>query len=126
VSFFHFHTWGHNISMTFTLVHPFIIFSPLPLVPTPQTRPVLPSYSPFLKKYFFFVSDSYTKNFIVTYLYIYVLYAKLVHSLSFSPFYLSPLLMGISTCLKIIYSFLYRKYISYIHLNFLFLPSRSY
>jgi hypothetical protein len=28
VSFFHFHTWVHNISTTFTLLHPFFISSP--------------------------------------------------------------------------------------------------
>jgi hypothetical protein len=48
-----------------------------------------------------------------------------VHPLHFSPFYLSPLLMEISTGLNILYSFLYRKCINYIHfLNFL-LPSSS-
>jgi hypothetical protein len=55
---------------------------------------------------------------------IYVLYPELVHPLYFSPFYLSPLLMVISTGLHILYSFSYRKYINHIHLfNFLLLPS---
>jgi hypothetical protein len=45
----------------------------------------------------------------------------LVLPLYFSPFYLH---MVISTGLKILYSFLYRKNIKHIHLlNFLFLPS---
>jgi hypothetical protein len=40
---------------------------------------------------------------------------------------LSPLLMVISTGLKILYSYLYGKYINYIHLlNFLLLPSLSH
>jgi hypothetical protein len=43
------------------------------------------------------------------------LYPKLAHPFHFSPFYLSPLLMVSSTGLKILYSFLYRKYITHIH-----------
>jgi hypothetical protein len=35
---------------------------------------------------------------------VFVLYPKLAHRLHFSPFYLSPLLMVISTGLKILYS----------------------
>jgi hypothetical protein len=35
VSFFHFHTWVHNIS-TITLLHLFFISSSLPMVPTPR------------------------------------------------------------------------------------------
>jgi hypothetical protein len=30
--FFHLHTWVHNIFTTFILLHPFLIFSPIPLV----------------------------------------------------------------------------------------------
>jgi hypothetical protein len=57
---------------------------------------------------------------------VYVLLHELVHPLYFSPFYLSPLLRAISTGLKILDSFLYRKYINHIHLlNFLLLPSLS-
>jgi hypothetical protein len=33
ISFFHFHTWVHNISTIYTLLHPFPISSPFPLVP---------------------------------------------------------------------------------------------
>jgi hypothetical protein len=40
--------------------------------------------------------------------------------------YISPFLRAVSTGLKILYSFLYRKYINHIHLpNFLLLPSPS-
>jgi hypothetical protein len=54
---------------------------------------------------------------------IYVLEPELVHPLFFS-FYFSPFLVEISTSLKILYSFLRRKYINYIHLlNFLLLLS---
>jgi hypothetical protein len=50
-----------------------------------------------------------------------VLWPELVHPLHFSPFYLSSLLMVISTGLNILYLFLYRKYINHIHLLY-FLP----
>jgi hypothetical protein len=54
----------------------------------------------------------------------YVLYAGLIHTLHFSPFYLSPLPMVILTGLKILYPFVYRKYISHSHLlNFFYPPS---
>jgi hypothetical protein len=62
----------------------------------------------------------------VTFPCIYVLQPKLVHLLYFSSFYLSPLLMVVSTVLKILYSFLYRGYINHIHfLNFPLLPLPS-
>jgi hypothetical protein len=57
----------------------------------------------------------------------YVLYPELVHLLRCSPFYLSLLLMMSSTDLKILYLFLYRKYVNHIHLlNFLFVGVLSY
>jgi hypothetical protein len=60
------------------------------------------------------------------YICIVTLSPELVHPLCFSPFYLSPLLMVISTALKILYSLVYRKYINRIYvLNFLPLPSLS-
>jgi hypothetical protein len=31
-----FHTWVHNISIIFTILYPYLISSPLPLVPTPR------------------------------------------------------------------------------------------
>jgi hypothetical protein len=56
----------------------------------------------------------------------YILYSQLIHLLHFSPFYLSPLLMLLSTGLSTPYSFLCREYIYHIHLlYFLFLPSSS-
>jgi hypothetical protein len=58
---------------------------------------------------------------------LYVLYSELVHSLHFSPLYLSPLIMVISTGLKNLYAFFYRKYINHIYLlHCLLLPSASH
>jgi hypothetical protein len=53
-SFFHFHTWLHNIPTIFTLLHLFIISSLLPLC-QPQTGAVLSSCPPFLFACLFFV-----------------------------------------------------------------------
>jgi hypothetical protein len=50
----------------------------------------------------------------MTFLCIYVLYSELIPPLHFSPFYLSPVLMVISTGLNILCSFLYKKYIIHI------------
>jgi hypothetical protein len=36
VSFFCSHTWGQNISTTFTMLHTFLISSPLSLLPSPR------------------------------------------------------------------------------------------
>jgi hypothetical protein len=48
-------------------------------------------------------------------------------SYNISSFYLSPLLMVISTILKFYIHFLYREYINHVHLlNFLLLPSPSH
>jgi hypothetical protein len=46
------HTCIHNISTVITLLHPFLIFSLfcLPTAIYPQTGPVLPSCSVFVKK----------------------------------------------------------------------------
>jgi hypothetical protein len=91
----------------------------------PQIGPVLPSCFHFWKKALLFVWDSYIGSFIVTFPCAYVLYPELVHPLCFS-YYLSPLLTVISTGFKILYSFLYRKYINHVHLrNFILLPSLS-
>jgi hypothetical protein len=53
---------------------------------------------------------------------------KLVHALYFSSFSLNLLLMVISTGLKILYSLLYRRYITIFNhiLNFLLLSSLSH
>jgi hypothetical protein len=76
---------------------------------------------------FLFVYNSSTGRFLVTFPCLYILYPKLVHPFYFSPFYLSPLLTVILTNLKILYSILYTKYITHIHLfNFLLLPSFSH
>jgi hypothetical protein len=58
-------------------MHVYTMFAPYspsktlsPLVPTPQTGPVLPSFSMilFLKMTFLFVEDSYTGSFLLTFL----------------------------------------------------------
>jgi hypothetical protein len=49
VSFFHFHIWVQNIFTIFTLLHPFLISSPIPLAPTPTCLFYFP-LSSFLKK----------------------------------------------------------------------------
>jgi hypothetical protein len=57
--------------------------------------------------------------------YIYII-TPLAQLFYFSSFYLSPFLMVVSTGLKILCSFLYRKYVNHVHLcNFLLLPSLS-
>jgi hypothetical protein len=57
---------------------------------------------------------------------IYVLYPELVHPVHFSLCYLSPILV-ILTGLKVLYLFLYRKYINHVHLLcFLLLFSLSH
>jgi hypothetical protein len=50
------------------------------------------------------------------------MYLCIIIQLGLDFFFFSPLLMAISTGLKILYSFLYRKYIMHTHLNF-FYPS---
>jgi hypothetical protein len=45
VSFFRLHICVQNIPTILTLQLPFLISSPLPLVPTSQTKPILPSCS---------------------------------------------------------------------------------
>jgi hypothetical protein len=51
---FHFHIWVHNIPTIFTFFHPFLISSPLPLLPTPRQNfyylPVLHYPLAFLRK----------------------------------------------------------------------------
>jgi hypothetical protein len=53
--------------------------------------------------------------------FMYVLYPELVHPLHCSPFYLSPILMVISSGLNVLFSFLYRKCINHIHLLYFFI-----
>jgi hypothetical protein len=56
ILFFHFHTWIHNISTIFILLHPFLISSLLPLYQSPgRTGPGLYSCSLFfVKTHFYF------------------------------------------------------------------------
>jgi hypothetical protein len=94
-----------------------------PLVPTPQAGPVLPSYS---RKWHFCLFKIAIQGVSLWHFRTYVLEPELAHLLYFSPFYLSPLLMLISTGLKFLCSFLYRKHINHIHLlSFLLLPFLS-
>jgi hypothetical protein len=106
-SFFHFHTWIHNISTIFTVLLRVLISSPLPLVPTPD------------RTCFTFLLSIFEKGHLHSCLfkiaiqgvslwqfYVYMCYKPNWFILSiFSPFYLSTLLMVISTGLKILYSF---------------------
>jgi hypothetical protein len=78
-----FHIWTHNISTIFTLLHPFLISSPVPLVPT-SIQDLFYLYSSLCLRY--------TMRFIMAFLCRYVLYSELVHPLQFCPFYLSSLL----------------------------------
>jgi hypothetical protein len=55
VSFFHFHTWEHNISTIFILLHSFLMSSPLPLVPTPRQKLFYLPVCHFWKKTFLFI-----------------------------------------------------------------------
>jgi hypothetical protein len=107
-------------------LYPFLISSPSHWYQ--PTRQDLFAFQFFFVKalVFLFVHDSYTGCFIVVLPCIYVLKLELLYLLYFSPFYLSPILIVISTDSKILYSFLYRKYINHVHLlNFLLLPSFS-
>jgi hypothetical protein len=82
-SFFHFHTWAHDIFTLFTLLHPYII--PVPIGTNPQMEHVLPSCPLVLKKDIFVCLRYYTKNFIMTFPCVYVLYPELVHPFHFLP-----------------------------------------
>jgi hypothetical protein len=106
------------------LLHPFLISSHLPLLPIPgQDLFYLPVL---LLKKDTFVYDSYTGSFVVPFPCVYVIHPELVHPLYFSLFYLTLLLMVISTGLKILCSFLNSKFIYHIHLlSFLLSPSLS-
>jgi hypothetical protein len=106
---------------------PFSLCLPLlSLVPTTRQDLFYFLSSVLEKKTFLSVWDSYIWSFIMTFPSMYILYSELVHPFHFSLFYLSPLLMVISASLKILYLFLYRKYINHIYLlNFLLLLSLS-
>jgi hypothetical protein len=102
VSIFHFHTWVRNISTTFTL-YTLSSYPPHPTGTNPQIGPVLPFCSLFLKKVIFVCLRAIQGVSLWQFHVLYVLYPKLIHPLYFSPFYLSPLLMVISTALKILH-----------------------
>jgi hypothetical protein len=76
VSFFHFHTWVHNMSI-FILLHPFLISSSFPLMPVTRKDlfylPILHFWKKtFLFVQFLFVQDSCTGSFIVTHIHTHV------------------------------------------------------
>jgi hypothetical protein len=130
-----FHSWNSfNISLSIFLnkyivihhIHPLILF-PYILCHSTGTRlqigPDLPSCFPFLKKGILF-KKLYKKFHCDISMYICII-IWIVSSPLFFSFYLSPLLMLFSKGLKILYSFLYRKYIIHIYLLsfLLLLPS---
>jgi hypothetical protein len=110
------------------LPSPFPYAFPAPTGTYPWKGAILPSCPSFKKKKEnFLVYGSYTGVFVVTFPYIHVLYAELVYPFHYSPFYPSPLLMVTSTGFDVPYSYMYRKYMVYIHpLYFLPLLSLSY
>jgi hypothetical protein len=61
VSLFHFHTWLPNISTTFTPYTP-SFYLPPPTCTNPQTEPILPSFSSFLKKRHFYMVKTATQE----------------------------------------------------------------
>jgi hypothetical protein len=104
----HFSIFVHEY-IAFTLLHPFPK-SHLSLIPIHQTGPVLSSCSLFSKK------ELYREFHCDIFMHICIIF-PIGSSPILSPFYVSPLLIMISTVLKILYSFLYRKYTS--HIGFL-------
>jgi hypothetical protein len=118
---FHFHTWVLNISTTFTLLHPFFISSPFYCYQYPGAICFTFLFSVFQNKTFLL---RYLQSFIMTFPCICVLYLELILPLHFSPFYLTSL-MVISTGLKVLYSFVCRKYINHIHIFYFLLAYSS-
>jgi hypothetical protein len=96
----------------------------LPFPQIPQTGSLLPSCPSFFERVISVCLRQLYREFHHDISMCICIMSKLVHPLHFSLFYLSPLLMVVSTGLKILGSFLYRKYIYYIHLIcFHLLPS---
>jgi hypothetical protein len=132
-----FHSWNSFSRSHFSVyTHAYTLFAPnSPSYTLSQTLPlplpwVLSAVLWFCKskkkKKGLFFWNSYKGIFLVIFPCMDVLIIQLVHHLYFSPFYLCPFLMVISTGLKILCSLLYRKYFNYVHLfNFLLLPSFS-
>jgi hypothetical protein len=74
------HTFIHSICTIFTLPSLFPTSSPLPPVPNlPTEKPVL-QFCKRKKMIFLFVEDSYTRSFLVTFPFIYVLFHFLFSS----------------------------------------------
>jgi hypothetical protein len=115
-------------------IHEYLIFTvhsasyTLSLYPSthcyqPPNKTILPFYSLLLKKRDFFLFTIVIQGISLRHFHA---QAELVH-LYFSLFYFIPYIMVISTSLKILYSFLYRRYINHIHLlNLFLLPSLSH
>jgi hypothetical protein len=61
------------------------------------------------------VYDSYTGSYIVTFSYTHVLYSELFHPLHYSPFNTILLLNETLTAFNVPFTYLFRKYINYIH-----------
>jgi hypothetical protein len=88
---------------------------PLPLVLVPRQDLFLTFLSFIFEKKDIFVCLRMKQGVSLWHFHVYLsihfhIYPKLVYPLHFSPFYLSPLLVVISTGLNILYLFLYRKY----------------
>jgi hypothetical protein len=134
------HSWNSfsrsHFSIYIQVYTVFALYSPshtlsLSLPPLTGTKPpgrtcstIL--FSSFVKenKWYFYLFKIATQG--VSLWHFHVFISELVPLLCFSSFYLIPLLILVSTGLKILYSFLYREYINYIRLlNFLPLPSPS-
>jgi hypothetical protein len=110
----------HSVSFTLSLYSPFSHCYHLP------AGPVFTFLFFLFKKGIFVCSNSSTGSFSYDFSRYICIITQVGRVFHFFPFYLSPLFMVISTGLKILYSFLYRKYITHIHLfNFILLPSLS-
>jgi hypothetical protein len=126
IIFFHLHACLHSICTIFTLPPPSSPSSPLPLVPNSQNLfhpPALQCCK--RKKWHFCLFQIATQGVSLWHFHVYMYYNP---NWFISPIFLlstsDPLLMVISTDLKILYLFLYREYINHVHLlNFLLLPS---
>jgi hypothetical protein len=117
----------HSIYTVFTLLHPFPTYSLLPLIPTPQSLFCPPVFCFCSKKRHFCLFKIAIHGVSSWHFNVYMYYnLNWFSSLQFFSFLPCPL-MVISTGLKILCSFLYKKFINLIHLlNFLLLPFLSY
>jgi hypothetical protein len=120
----HFSIFIHEY-IIFTSCSPFYTpFLTLPTNSNPHIETVLTFLFCFQKKRHCCLCTIATQRVSLWHFHVYTYYHLNCFIICFSPFYFSPLFMVISTGLKILYSFLYRKYINLIHLlNFLLLCS---